>query len=168
MARKIFFSFHYERDIWRVNQVRNSWVVHGSSNSAAGWIDHPEWESVRRTDSASIKRWIDRNLDGSSVTVVCIGAETAERNWVLYEIEQSHKKGNGLLGIRIHNSENKHGQTDHPGLSPFMVFKPEPRSLLSESSSPQIAETPIYNWKNDNGWKNLATWVERAAQAVGR
>ncbi len=23
MARKVFFSFHYERDIWRTNVVRN-------------------------------------------------------------------------------------------------------------------------------------------------
>lgn len=168
MARKIFFSFHYDRDIWRVSQIRNSWVAHGSSNSAAGWIDHAEWESVRRTDPASTKRWIDRNIDGSSVTVVCIGAETYSRDWVLYEIQESHRKGNGLLGVRIHNSENARGQTDQPGLSPFMLFPPEPRSLLSQSSSPQIAETPIYNWKDDNGWTNLAAWVEKAARAAGR
>ena len=23
MARRVFFSFHYQRDIWRVNQIRN-------------------------------------------------------------------------------------------------------------------------------------------------
>lgn len=23
MARRTFFSFHYQRDIWRVNQIRN-------------------------------------------------------------------------------------------------------------------------------------------------
>jgi len=27
MARKVFFSFHYERDIWRASIVRNSWVT---------------------------------------------------------------------------------------------------------------------------------------------
>ena len=29
MARKVFFSFHYERDAWRVAQVRNSNVITG-------------------------------------------------------------------------------------------------------------------------------------------
>ena len=29
MARKVFFSFHYERDIWRTNVVRNSGIVAG-------------------------------------------------------------------------------------------------------------------------------------------
>ena len=23
MARRVFFSFHYQRDIWRVNQIRS-------------------------------------------------------------------------------------------------------------------------------------------------
>ena len=27
MARKVFFSFHYERDAWRVAQVRNSNII---------------------------------------------------------------------------------------------------------------------------------------------
>lgn len=27
MARRVFFSFHYERDIWRANQVRNRWIT---------------------------------------------------------------------------------------------------------------------------------------------
>ena len=30
MARKVFFSFHYERDVRRIVQVRNSWVCSGS------------------------------------------------------------------------------------------------------------------------------------------
>ena len=29
MARKVFFSFHYGRDLWRVNVVRNSGRVEG-------------------------------------------------------------------------------------------------------------------------------------------
>ena len=29
MARKIFFSFKYEDDVWRANQVKNSWVAQG-------------------------------------------------------------------------------------------------------------------------------------------
>ncbi len=35
--RKVFFSFHYQRDIWRVNQIRNAGVIDASA--AAGWAD---------------------------------------------------------------------------------------------------------------------------------
>jgi len=27
MARRVFFSFHHERDVWRANVVRHSWVT---------------------------------------------------------------------------------------------------------------------------------------------
>lgn len=30
MARRTFFSFHYQNDIWRVWNVKNSWIVTGS------------------------------------------------------------------------------------------------------------------------------------------
>ena len=29
MARRVFFSFHYDNDVWRANQVRDSNVVAG-------------------------------------------------------------------------------------------------------------------------------------------
>ena len=37
MARKVFFSFHYRRDLWRVNIVRNSGAIEGVA--AAGFHD---------------------------------------------------------------------------------------------------------------------------------
>ena len=38
MARRVFFSFHFENDIWRVNQVRNANVVAGGPNAAAKFV----------------------------------------------------------------------------------------------------------------------------------
>ena len=35
MARTVFFSFHYQRDIWRVNQVRS--IPNITGNAAAGF-----------------------------------------------------------------------------------------------------------------------------------
>ncbi len=26
-TRRVFFSFHYQRDIWRVQQVKNHWLT---------------------------------------------------------------------------------------------------------------------------------------------
>ena len=100
MARRVFFSFHYDRDIFRVSQVRNSGVV-TSKYQESGFIDHASWESLKKQGDEAIKRWINGQLDGASVTVVLIGAETYGRQWVGYEIQRSIEQGKGMLGIYI-------------------------------------------------------------------
>jgi hypothetical protein len=69
MARRVFFSFHYKRDGWRVAQVRNSWVTK-PDKEAAGYIDAASWEELERQGDEAIKRWINNQLTGTSVTVV--------------------------------------------------------------------------------------------------
>ena len=54
MSRHVFFSFHYQRDIWRVSQVRNSWVT--QKNTTAGFVDDASWESVKKTRRSSHKK----------------------------------------------------------------------------------------------------------------
>src|SRR5438093_6273800 len=105
MARKVFFSFHYQRDLWRANVVRNSGVVEGVS--AAGFHDESLWEESKKKGDDVVKRLIDSGLNGTSVTVVLIGAETANRKYVSYEIEKSIARGNGLLGVLINNIKDK-------------------------------------------------------------
>lgn len=167
MPRKVFFSFHYDRDIWRVGQIRNSWVTQGTANTDAGWLDHAEWETVKRGGDTAIKRWIDNNLQGSSVTVVCIGKETAYRPWVRYEIERSYEKGNGIIGISIHNLGDRTGQTDLAGPNPFDRVTIPPRAFLS-SPIKLSSIVPIYDWRHQNGRINLGNWVEIAARKAGR
>ena len=116
MARKVFFSFHYERDIWRTNVVRNSGVVEGCA--AAGFHDASVWEEAKKKGDADVKKLIDSGLIGTSVTVVLIGAETAQRKFVDYEIEKSIARGNGLLGIYISGIKDQNGKTDIQGSAP--------------------------------------------------
>ena len=108
MARKAFFSFHFERDSWRAGQVRNS----NLTQPINGYIDKSKWEEVKKKGDQAIKNWIDEQLKGTSVTVVLIGKETADRKYVKYEIEKSIERGNGLLGIYINNVKNVLGETD--------------------------------------------------------
>ncbi len=56
MARRVFFSFHYDRDIRRVVQVRNSWVVR-AGNETQPFMDKAEWESIKRTGKQAIEKW---------------------------------------------------------------------------------------------------------------
>ncbi len=141
MARRVFFSFHYRRDLWRVNVVRNSGVVEGVS--AAGFHDASLWEETKKQGDSAVKRLIDSGLEGTAVTVVLIGAETASRKYVSYEIEQSVARRNGILGIRIDNIKDQFGMTDIEG--------PIPSALLRIGA-------PVYRWE----YGRLGQWVEAA------
>ena len=143
MARRVFFSFHYQKDIWRVNIVRNSGVVEGYA--AAGFQDASLWEEAKRKGDATIKALINRGLEGTSVTCVLIGQETSQRDYVAYEIEKSIERGNGLLGIYIYNLKDKDGNVGGywPGAVPAALTK---------------ASAPIYTWDKDK----FGDWVEVA------
>ena len=152
MARKVFFSFHYERDVWRASQIRSS----GVTQDDAGFVDAADWEEVQKRGSAGIKKWIDEQLVGTSVTVVLIGAETSNRDYVKYELEQSWNKGNGILGIYIHQLEDQNGKTDTKGSTSFddiFTSSNDDKKYFHERFH-------TYNWKNDNGYENFDKWVE--------
>lgn len=119
MARNVFFSFHYQRDIWRVNQIRNIPNIIG--HSAAGFKDASLWEEAKKKGDPAIKKLIDDGLKNTSVTVVCIGAKTAGRKYINYEIEQSINRGNGIVGIQIHHLKDKDGNTDSVGDIPHKL-----------------------------------------------
>jgi hypothetical protein len=145
MARQVFFSFHYERDIWRTNVVRNSGIVEGQS--AAGFHDASLWEEAKKKGDAAVKKLIDNGLKGTSVTVVLIGAETSTRKFVDYEIEQSLAQGNGLLGIYISGIKDQRGTTDVQG--------PAPTRLINAGAN-------RYYWDRDK----FGDWVEAAYKAA--
>ena len=86
MTRKVFFSFKYD-DVHRAMNVRNSNVIGGAMKS--GFIDKADFEKVEREGSQAIQTWIDNQLNGTSVTVVLVGANTHKSKWVKYEIDQS-------------------------------------------------------------------------------
>jgi MTH538 TIR-like domain (DUF1863) len=147
MARRVFFSFHYERDLWRVNVVRNSGLIEGVS--AAGFHDASLWEEAKRHGDGTVKRMIDVGLESTTVTVVLIGLQTSARRYVSYEISQSIARGNGLLGIRIHQVRNREGATDQPGEVPSQLLQ---------------VGAPIYTWE----YGKLGVWVASAFEMTTR
>ena len=68
MARRVFFSFKYKEDVSRAMVVRNSWVAQGKE--AAGFIDAADFEKLEKQGDDAIRNWIDKQLEGTSVTVV--------------------------------------------------------------------------------------------------
>lgn len=146
MARRTFFSFHYQRDVWRINQIRNIPNVTGCA--AAGFQDASLWEEAKKNDAA-IKRLIDKGLENTTVTVVFIGNQTANRTYIDYEISKSIERGNGLLGVRIHGLKDKDGKTDAAGAIPAKLV---------------AGGYPTYNFTNVD---DLAKWIEAAAKKAG-
>lgn len=163
MARRVYFSFHYDRDIRRVVQVRNSWVIR-PGNETQPFLDAAEWEEVRRKSKPEIERWIDGQMWGTSVTVVLIGAETATREFVGYEIKRSCEEGKGMFGIWIHGLKDPQRGTDIRGQNPFDNW-----SITDNGVRRSLASIyPTYDWVLEDGYHNLASWIETAAHAAGR
>ncbi len=163
MARHAFFSFHYKNDVWRANIVRNSWVVR-DDKTAAGFIDSAEFEKIRQSGDAAIKKWIDEQLKGTSVTVVLIGSETNSREYVKYELKKSYEKGNGMLGIYIHKIKDKDGNTSVKGSNHFGEIGKDSNGNSVYFSS----EYTTYDWIDDDGYNNMGKWIELAAKNAGR
>jgi hypothetical protein len=140
MARRVFFSFHYERDIWRANVVRNSGVV--EDYASAGFQDASLWEEAKKKGDADVKKLIDNGLLGTSVTVVLIGAETSQRKFVDYEIEKSIARGNGLLGVYISGIKDQNGDTDIQGSAPQrLIYQGAPCQYWDRTKFGEWVET---------------------------
>jgi len=146
MARKVFFSFKYE-DVSRAMVVRNSWVTQGKES--AGFIDSADFEKIKKQGDDAIRKWINNQLDGTSVTVILVGGETCSSRWVKYEIQKSIERGNGLLGIDISQIKDLQGNT-----------------------SSKCGEIPVgydfYSWIKNDGYNNMGTWIEKAAKSAGK
>jgi hypothetical protein len=158
VARRVFFSFHYERDVRRIQQVRNSWVVreHGDSQP---FYDGADFEDAKRR-AGGIQNWIDQQLKGCSVTAVLFGAETYGREWVKYEIQKSYQMKMGILAIDIHNVRDPLRGTDPQGRNPLEHW--------SINGKPFTSIYRTYDWVRNDGYNNIGTWIELAARDAGR
>ena len=145
--RNVFFSFKWS-DVTRVEVVRNSYVTKGGQQ-AARYIDRAQREAVKKQTDLAIKRWINKQMHGTTVTVVLVGQFTCRSRWVKYEIQHTIQEGNGLLEIDISKIKDFNGQT-------------------SECCGRMVPnEYPHYLWFKGNGYENLGEWVEKAAREAG-
>lgn len=164
MARNVFYSFHYTNDINRVMVVRNRWVTQGGQ-AISGVIDSADFEEIRRQGDTAVHRWIDSQLQGTSVTVVLIGAETLNRPFVQYEICESIKRGNAVIGVYINGIVDM--RTGHT--SSYC----DPHTIIGyyQDKSPAYFDEicdGIFDYNSGDGYGNLGSWVEKAAKVKGK
>jgi len=114
MAKSVYYSFHYDHDVWRVQTV---WKI--GAVEAQPLLSGQDWEKVKARGDAAIERWIDEQMAYKRAVVVLVGAETASRRWVLYEIAKAWNEKKPLVGIRIHRLKDAAGNTDYAGADPF-------------------------------------------------
>jgi MTH538 TIR-like domain (DUF1863) len=158
MARNVFYSFHYVPDNWRASQVRNIGVIEGNSPASDN-----DWETVTKRGDAGIQKWIDDQLSGRSCAIVLIGAGTAGRKWIKYEIGKAWNDGKGLVGIHIHNLKNSVGNQSAKGANPFADFtmdrdKAKLSSIVKTYDPPFTDSSKVYGHITNN----LSAWVEEA------
>lgn len=153
--RKVFYSFHYDNDVMRVQQIRNIGSLDDNKPVSVN-----DWEKVKKGGDVGIKRWINSNLSYKSCLVVLVGSETASRKWVRYEIEKAWNDGRAVLGVYIHNLKCPRGGTCKQGSNPFDYFTLESngKALSSVVKCRNPKSSDAYNdIKN-----NLEKWIEEA------
>lgn len=154
--RQIFYSFHFDNDVFRVQQIRNIGALEENKPVSAN-----DWEQVKRGGEASIKRWINENLNYKSCLVVLIGSETASRKWVKYEIEKAWNDGKAVLGIYIHNLNCPRNGYGSKGVNPFEQFDLKDGRKLS-------SVVKCYNPNSNDAYNdirnNLEDWIEETIE----
>ncbi|MCH8863545.1 MAG: TIR domain-containing protein [Proteobacteria bacterium] len=158
MARRIFYSFHFANDYWRTSQVRNIGVVEDNAP-----VSDNDWEAVKKKGDQAIKNWINDQLKGRSCTIVLVGAKTAGRKWINYEIRRSWNEGKGVVGIYIHRLKNRNGYQSQKGNNPFASFTMD-RDQKKLSSIVKCYNPNTTSSKTAYGIiaNNISNWAEEA------
>lgn len=150
----VFYSFHFDNDVMRVQQIRNIGSIEGNAPTTPN-----EWEQLKRTGKKAVESWIDQNMKYKRCIIVLIGSDTAGRPWVEHEIIKAWNDGKALLGIHIHNLKCPRNGTSRKGRNPFDLIKFADGRKLS-SVVPCYDPSPINSYREISN--NIAGWIDHA------
>ena len=157
MAKKCFLSFHYKPDNWRVSQVRQIGAIEEQP-----LLDSNKWEEIKKKGDGAIENWIADNMKGKECLVVLVGASTAGRRWVKYEIKKAWKDGLGVLAVHIHNLKDSGGNQSAKGSDPFAGLSVDGKAVLGKVyDPPYTTSTNVYDYIKSN----IESWVSAAVKA---
>lgn len=150
----VFYSFHFDNDVMRVQQIRNIGSIEGNPPTTPN-----EWETLKRTGKKAVENWINQNMKYKRCIIVLIGSETASRPWVEHEIIEAWNDGKALLGIHIHNLKCPRNGTCRKGKNPFDLIKLDDGRAMSSI-------VPCYEPNSLNAYQdianNISSWIEHA------
>lgn len=143
MARRVFISFQHDDRM----KAKGFNLLRWNKNVGIEFVGRHLLDPVDSDNENYIKKCIRDQLRGTSVTVVLLGEDTHESEWVQWEIEQSVSKENpnGILAIRL-----------GPGV-PLPAESPVGKTLSD-------AGAEIIDWHP----QQFGDAIERAARTTGR
>lgn len=143
MARRVFISYQHADQM-----SAKAFNLQGKNpNIKFDFCGRHLLDPVNSENEHYIKRKIHEQITGTSVTIVVIGKETADSEWVAWEIRKSLEKNNpnGIVGVLLKDAT-----------------PPPPDSPVGKALREAGAE--IVEWKQDK----IEAAIERAARAAGR
>jgi hypothetical protein len=158
MTRNAFYSFHYKPDNARASQVRNMGVVEGNQPASDN-----DWETITGGGDEKIKAWINEQMKGRSCVIVLVGAKTANRKWINYEIVTGWNAKKGVLAIYVHNLKDLDGHQSAKGENPLDYINygdtGKKLSSVAKAYDPPYSDSKLaYAYIKEN----LADWIEAA------
>lgn len=165
IKRRIFYSFHYENDVFRVQQIRNIGALEENEPVTVN-----EWEGVKKGGDKEIEKWINNAISNRTCVVVLVGEDTVNRPWIRYEISKAWRDGKGLLGIHIHNLKCAKTVKGNPGSNGTCVKGRNPFETFTIQGGKQKLSDIVYCYDPDSGnaYKdirdNLEKWIEKAIE----
>jgi tRNA-dihydrouridine synthase len=155
--RRVFYSFHYDNDVFRVQQIRNMGELDGDKPVSVN-----DWETVKKGGNKAIETWIDGNMKHKSCVVVLVGEDTYKRPWVKHEIKKAWEDGKALVGIYIHNLKDPKTGKCSKGTSPFEQFTFKDGIKLSSKVK---CHNPNTTDANNDIKNNIEDWIETAIES---
>jgi len=102
MGRRVFISYQHND----VQQAKGFNLLRWNKYVDFDFVGRHLLSPADSRDPAYVRSKIREQLNGTSATVVLIGEQTAQSEWVDFEIRESLARGNGVIGIRLPGAEN--------------------------------------------------------------
>lgn len=141
-TRRVFLSLSYDDR----QQARGVDLMPKNPNTDVDFVGRHLLNPVDSTNDSYIKRQVEDQMHGTSVTAVLLGNNTHNSEWVKWEIEKSLERGNGILAIRLKDQD-----------APLPADSPV-REALEEAGA------EIIDWEPDE----MNDAIERAFQQARR
>ncbi|WP_192804583.1 TIR domain-containing protein [Rhodococcus erythropolis] len=139
MTRRVFISYQHADQM----KARGLNLMTYNKNVNIDFTGRHLLDPVKSHDPNYISRKIKEKITGSSATIVLIGKNTADSDWIDKEIQWSKDQGKGIIGIRI-----------------------DPKAPVPESLTEYGAE--ILNWYEPADVNQFDDAIERAIAATRR
>lgn len=137
MTRRVFISYQHADQM----KARGLNLMRHNEHVDVDFTGRHLLDPVKSSDPDYIGRKIREQMKGSSATIVLIGKDTANSDWVDKEIEWTKNEGKGILGIRIDpNAAVPEGLSEY-GAEILDWFDPSDVAEFDEAIERAIAAT---------------------------